>query len=166
MKKMMLTILAVGLTIGLSACGAEGSKTEKSSLTTEQSTKESTENSSAKEEKRMEEMKTNLDEKGVEIDYNEYGDYWVFTREKSIDYDYFLMRFTFSENKVYKVGLELKGNIDGEAKDTLYYMVSKGRMTESPIDNTDIDALAEVLESIDYSDQEMLEFAQWCYDKK
>ncbi|MBL1227988.1 hypothetical protein IW492_01930 [Enterococcus sp. BWB1-3] len=159
MKKMMLTILAVGLTIGLSACGSNGEKT--SASTTEQSTKESTEDSSAKEDEKMRDMAEDLEEKGVSIEYNEYGNFLTFKREKSIDYDYFLMRFEFDGQEIFKVGLELKGNIDGQDKEPLYYSVSKGRIVEHSLDNTDINALAEVLESLDYSDQEMLEFAQW-----
>ncbi|MCB5954017.1 lipoprotein [Enterococcus sp. CWB-B31] len=159
MKKMMLTILAVGLTVGLSACGSNGEKT--SASTTEQSTKESTEDSSAKEDEKMRDMAEDLEEKGVSIEYNEYGNFLTFKREKSIDYDYFLMRFEFDGQEIFKVGLELKGNIDGQDKESLYYSVSKGRIVEHSLDNTDINALAEVLESLDYSDQEMLEFAQW-----
>ncbi|MEI5994023.1 hypothetical protein A5880_001581 [Enterococcus sp. 4G2_DIV0659] len=67
-------------------------------------------------------------------------------------------------NEVSDVDLKLKGNIDGEMKDDLSYEVSKGRMVEHSLFNTDIAALAEVLKSLDYSDKEILEFAQWYYN--
>ncbi|MBL1227984.1 hypothetical protein IW492_01910 [Enterococcus sp. BWB1-3] len=161
MKKMMLTILAVGLTVGLSACGSNGEKT--SASTTEQSTKESTEDSSAKEDEKMRDMAEDLEEKGVSFRINSVNDNLELTREKGIDYEYFKLNIDFRSNggEIREIILQLRGNIDGEDKDMLFYDVKSGRIVESAAWNTDINAIADVLESLDYSDQELIEFAQW-----
>ncbi|MCB5954014.1 hypothetical protein [Enterococcus sp. CWB-B31] len=160
MKKLALSLLVFGVFFGLSGCGTstnEGTKETASSLV-----KESTEDTVSKEDKNMKKMEEDLADKGVKFDYYD-GYLWV-TREKSIDYDYFEMIFKFSEDEIFQITLGLKGNIDGNKKDDLYYEVSQGRIVESSIRDTDIDALAEVLESIGYSDKELLEFAQWYYE--
>ncbi|WP_339102002.1 hypothetical protein [Candidatus Enterococcus clewellii] len=165
MKKIIFAVFVAVFTIGLSACGSNGGKTENTSVsTTKQSIKESTEDSSAKEEKKMEQMEKSLDEKNIKISY--LDGYLYLTREKGIDYDYFKMVFKFdtSKNEIFEVGLELMGNIDGKKKDYLYYGVSNDRIVEKSYKNTDINAIAEVLEDMNYSDQELLEFAQWYYD--
>ncbi|WP_242586886.1 hypothetical protein [Candidatus Enterococcus ikei] len=85
-----------------------------------------------------------------------------------MDYDYFEMTVIFVEEEaeIYQIRLTLKGNIDGKNKDDLIYKVNKGRIVESSGDNTDIDALAEVLKSIDCTDKELVEFAEWYYNNK
>ncbi|MCB5954013.1 hypothetical protein [Enterococcus sp. CWB-B31] len=168
MKKIGLFLLAMVTVLGFTGCG---SSEEKDGAAV--STKQSTEDKTANETKKMEAMQKDLEDKGVEIVFVNLEDYGsvhhiTFSREKSIDYDYFELDLVFDieSNEIFDIRLYLKGNIDGEKKDTLYYELSMGRIVEDPHLNTDINALAEVLESIDYSDQEMLEFAQWCYDKK
>ncbi|MGM0124147.1 hypothetical protein IGI37_001521 [Enterococcus sp. AZ194] len=144
MKKIVFVLTIIGLSLSLTACGASGDKEA-----------QSTESSLAEVN---EKMKKGLDEQGVEIKYTDSTGYVIMTREKSIDYDYFEMLFDLKNNEM---TLELKGNIDGKMKPPLYYKVSKGRLVEDNDSNTDIRKLAEVLESLDYSDKEMLEFAQW-----
>ncbi|MEI5990401.1 hypothetical protein A5881_001894 [Enterococcus termitis] len=164
MKKIILGVVVLGLTMSLAGCGSNKSSEEKS---TDSSIEQTTEDTSAKEAEKMNQLAENLEEQGVGV--KSFGNYLSFTREKSIDYDYFKMTFVFasSERRVIQVRLTLKGNIDGEEKDDLIYKVDKGRMVESSGDNTDIDALAEVLKSIDCSDKDLVEFAQWYhYDNK
>ncbi|WP_239644601.1 hypothetical protein [Enterococcus crotali] len=115
----------------------------------------------------MKEMEEDLEEKGVEININSIDDSLYFTREKGIDYDYFDMTFDVlhDPDEIRNIMLRLKGNISGKDKDTLYYEVSKGRIVESSVDNTSINDMAKVLKSLDHSDKEILEFAQWYYNK-
>ncbi|MBL1227981.1 hypothetical protein IW492_01895 [Enterococcus sp. BWB1-3] len=160
MKKLALSLLVFGVFLGISGCGSnanEGGKISSNSV------EESTTDSSDKEDKKMEAMEEDLKEKGVSVRLAHTG-YMYFNREKSVDYDYFEMIFKFSKSKVFQVTLGLKGNIDGKKKDDLYYEVNQGRIVESSIYDSNINSLAEVLESIGYSDKEMLEFAQWYYD--
>lgn len=114
----------------------------------------------------MKEMEKDLEEKGVEIDPNGINDFVTFTREKGIDYDYFNLMFDIDSDpdEISNVLLQLKGNVSGKEKPTLYFDVSKGRIVESTVNNTNIKAIAKVLESLDYSDKEILEFAQWYYN--
>ncbi|EOH96730.1 hypothetical protein UAW_01895 [Enterococcus haemoperoxidus ATCC BAA-382] len=164
MKKIVLSLLVVGVTMSLAGCGSNKSSEEKS---TDSSIEQTTEDTAAKEAEKMNQIAENLEDQGVEI--KSYGNYLSFIREKGIDYDYFEVTFVFasSERRVIQVRLTLKGNIDGKEKEDLIYEVSKGRMVESSGDNTDIDALAEVLKSIDCSDKDLVEFAQWYhYDNK
>lgn len=159
MKKVILAVIVAGLALGLTACGSTEEKTGEAKSSVEQNS------SKENEEAKMKSIETGLDEKGVEVSLVE--DFLYFTREKGIDYDYFEFIFIFSkeDNKIIEITLQLKGNIDGKKKDRLYYEVSKGRIVESStMSNTDIDALAEVLESLDYSDKDLVEFAQWYYD--
>ncbi|MBL1227976.1 hypothetical protein IW492_01870 [Enterococcus sp. BWB1-3] len=155
MKKIwVLCILSVAV-IGLVGCGTVSNSTSGGKTSTEQ-----------KSNKEYEQMEEELGEKGVEIELSkEYSDLTL-TREKSIDYDYFEMLFEFDgeTKELYKVVLQLKGNIDGELKDRLFFEISKGRMVESTVNsNSNIDALAEVLDSLGYDDKKMLGFAQWYY---
>ncbi|MBL1227973.1 hypothetical protein IW492_01855 [Enterococcus sp. BWB1-3] len=163
MKKLVLTLLVFGIFFGLSGCGATANDDGKTSSS---SVKESTVNSSDEEDKEMEAMEVELKEQGVEMRISKRLGGLILSREKSIDYDYFEMSFYFNsktEDFVY-IMLELKGNIDGKKKDLLYYDESGGRLVEEDSRNTDITKIAEVLESLNYSDQEMLEFAQWYYE--
>ncbi|WP_339101998.1 hypothetical protein [Candidatus Enterococcus clewellii] len=156
MKKVILLGLVVTIAVGLSACKSEGNNANDKNNSTEQVSN-----------KDNEKMEQDLDEKGVEIKYSDYAGDVTMTREKSIDYDYFELLFEFKEsnNETYKVVLELKGKISGEKQDRLFYEIKKKKLVESTIDsNSDIDKLAEVLDSLGYSDQELLEFAQWYYD--
>ncbi|WP_339102000.1 hypothetical protein [Candidatus Enterococcus clewellii] len=167
MKKVALTLVTIGACLTLVACGSNGNKTEKSSASTnEQSTKESTEDSATKEEEKMSKMEKDLSDKGIDYMLSSTYGYLYFTREKGIDSDCFQMRFMFSEkaDEVMEVQLELKGNIDGKKKDLLYYDVNKNRIVESSYMNTDINSLADVLDSIGYSDEEILEFANWYWN--
>ncbi|PZL69938.1 hypothetical protein CI088_16960 [Enterococcus plantarum] len=164
MKKIVLSLLVMGVSMSLVGCGSNKSSEEKS---TDSSIEQTTEDTSAKEAEKMNQLAEKLEEQGVDI--KSYGNYLSLIREKGIDYDYFEMTFTFasSRREILDVRLTLKGNIDGKEKDGLIYEVSKGRMVESSGDNTDIDALAEVLKSIDCSDKDLVEFAQWYhYDNK
>ncbi|WP_245186807.1 hypothetical protein [Enterococcus larvae] len=107
-----------------------------------------------------------MEEEGVEILLQvEYGDL-TFTREKGIDNDYFELMFEFNgENEMISgATLQLKGNIDGKSKDILYYDVSSGRIVETTLLNSDIDELSEVLDSLGYSDKELVSFVQWYYE--
>lgn len=119
-----------------------------------------------KKDKQMKQMEEDLGEKGVEISINSVNDNLALTREKGIDYDYFEMTFDVRNDpdEIREIILDLKGNISGKSKDSLYYEVSKDRIVESSLDNTNIKAIAKVLESLDYSDKEILEFAQWYYN--
>ncbi|WP_258379423.1 hypothetical protein [Enterococcus plantarum] len=114
----------------------------------------------------MKQMEEDLGEKGLEIRINSVNGKLIFTREKGIDYDYFEMTFDVRNDpdEIREIILDLKGNISGKSKDSLYYEVSKDRIVESSLDNTNIKAIAKVLESLDYSDKEILEFAQWYYN--
>ncbi|WP_430602748.1 hypothetical protein IGJ02_000041 [Enterococcus sp. DIV0724b] len=164
MKKIVLSLLVMGVSMSLVGCGSNKSSEKKS---TDSSIEQTTEDTSAKEAEKMNQLAEKLEEQGVDI--KSYGNYLSLIREKGIDYDYFEMTFTFasSRREILDVRLTLKGNIDGKEKDGLIYEVSKGRMVESSGDNTDIDALAEVLKSIDCSDKDLVEFAQWYhYDNK
>ncbi|MBO0441650.1 hypothetical protein [Candidatus Enterococcus ikei] len=160
MKKIALGLLVLSLSLVFAGCGSSKEKSVNSS-----STEQTTENTSVKKDKKMKEIQEDLEEKAVEI--NQYSEILSFTREKGIDYDYFELDFVISNktNEVLESSLVLKGNVDGEKKETLHYDVSKGRLVESSYSNTDINALAEVLKSLDYSDKEILDFAQWYYQK-
>ncbi|MBO0467864.1 hypothetical protein JZO73_10010 [Enterococcus plantarum] len=160
MKKIVISVLTLTALLGLSACGS----TEK---TPKKKTAVSTEDSSTKKDKQMKQMEEDLEEKGVEININSIDDSLYFIREKGIDYDYFDMTFDVlhDPDEIRNIMLRLKGNISGKDKDTLYYEVSKGRIVESSVDNTSINDMAKVLKSLDYSDKEILEFAQWYYNK-
>nr|OTP50363.1 hypothetical protein A5881_001787 [Enterococcus termitis] len=140
MKKIIISVLTITALLGLSACGSTGN-------TSKQETAVSTEDSSTKKDKKMKEMEEALGEKGVEIRINSVNGNLVFTREKGIDYDYFKMTFDVRNDpdEVRKIILELKGNISGKSKDSLYYEVSKGRIVESSLDNTNINEMARVL---------------------
>ncbi|MBL1227979.1 hypothetical protein IW492_01885 [Enterococcus sp. BWB1-3] len=166
MKKIILSFLVFGAVVSLAACNSSEDKANILSSTKETSTIVSTVDSSAKEDEKMREMERDLEEKGVIFKVFGSHGYLYFNREKSIDYDYFEMRFLFSEktDKIIRTILELKGNIDGEKKDLLYFDISQGRIVEAAYSNTNINELAEVLESLGYSDKEILEFAQWYYD--
>ncbi|PZL69937.1 hypothetical protein CI088_16955 [Enterococcus plantarum] len=155
----MISVLTVTALLGLSACGS----TEK---TPKKETAVSTEDSSTKKDKQMKQMEEDLGEKGLEIRINSVNGKLIFTREKGIDYDYFEMTFDVRNDpdEIREIILDLKGNISGKSKDSLYYEVSKDRIVESSLDNTNIKAIAKVLESLDYSDKEILEFAQWYYN--
>ncbi|MBL1227970.1 hypothetical protein IW492_01840 [Enterococcus sp. BWB1-3] len=167
MKKIMLGFLTLGLMIGLAACNSSGGKTSAPSSvneTSETSTVDSVKNSSAIKDDNMEQLEKKLLDRGVEVRYNKV--YLYLNREKGIDYEYFEMAFQFDTkaNEIYEITLQLRGNIDGEDKDTLFYDVKTGRIVESTAWNTDISAIAEVLESLGCSDQELVEFAQWYYE--
>ncbi|MCB5951828.1 hypothetical protein LI951_07105 [Enterococcus sp. BWT-B8] len=167
MKKIILSFLVFGAVVSLAACNSSEDKTDISSSTNETaitSTIESTEDSSSIEDKKMEDMAADLEEKGVKV--ARYSDFLKFTREKGIDYDYFDMTIIIdSKNKeILEITLTLKGNIDGKEKDSLYYRISQNRIVEAPYSNTDITAMAKVLESLGYSDQEFVEFALWYYE--
>ncbi|MCB5951823.1 hypothetical protein LI951_07080 [Enterococcus sp. BWT-B8] len=160
MKKIGLFLLAVVTVLSFAGCGSseDGAAV---------STKQSTEDKTANETKKMEAMQKDLEDKGVEFSLSSSYGYLYFNREKSLDYDYFEMRFVFNNDtdEVYEVELVQKGNIDGKEKDTQYYDISSGRIVESSvISDSDISNVAEVLESIDYSDKELLEFAKWYYE--
>ncbi|MCB5954021.1 hypothetical protein [Enterococcus sp. CWB-B31] len=157
MKKIGLFILAMVTVLSFAGCGSSEDKDGAAV-----STKQSTEDKAANKTKKMEAMQKDLEEKGVNITY--YDGYLRLTRERGIDYEYFQMTFKFGSKGLFEITLELKGNIDGEKKDLLYYEVSKSRIVESNLYNTDITKIAEVLESMDYSDKELLEFAQWYYE--
>ncbi|WP_339102001.1 hypothetical protein [Candidatus Enterococcus clewellii] len=163
MKKVVLTLVTLGACLALTACGTSENKSTASS-----STVESTEDSSSKEDKKMEAMEEDLSEKGVEVEFGSDHSYVWFTREKSMDYDYFNLKFVFTSNpnEIFEIRLTLKGNIDGKDKDPLYFSVSKGRIVEKSGSDTDINKLADILEELDYSDQEILEFVQWYHDNK
>ncbi|MEI5990402.1 hypothetical protein A5881_001895 [Enterococcus termitis] len=163
MKKIALGLLVLSLSLVFSGCGSSKEKSANSS-STEQTTDKSTEDTSTKETETMKKVEAGLEEKGVEVEY--YQEDVMFTREKSIDYDYFKLVFQFDSttNELFLITLKLKGNIDGEKKDPLYYGVSSGRIVEKEYRNTDINALAEILESIGYSDKELVEFAWWYYN--
>ncbi|MEI5990399.1 hypothetical protein A5881_001892 [Enterococcus termitis] len=159
MKKIVISVLTLTLLLGLSACASTGNTTKKE-------TDVSTEDYSTKKDKQMKQMEEDLEEKGVEIDPNGINDFVTLTREKGIDYDYFNLMFDIvnDPDEIRNVLLQLKGNVSGKEKPTLYFDVSKGRIVESTVSNTDIKAIAKVLESLDYSDKEILEFAQWYYN--
>jgi len=159
MKKITISVLTLTLLLGLSACGSIGDTSKKETVV-------STENSSTKKDKKMNQMEEDLEEKGVEISINSIDDILYFKREKGIDYDYFEMVFDVRSDpdEVRDTRLRLKGNISGNKKDTLYYNVSKDRIVEHSSRNTSINDMAEVLKSLDYSDKEILEFAQWYYN--
>lgn len=159
MKKIKLSVVVLGLIMGLAGCGSSNNTEEKS--VSPSSVEQTIEDTSAKTDQKMEKMKEDLEEKGVNISK---GSYLYFTREKGIDHDYFEMTFIFSSNEILQVWLTLKGNIDGEEKEDLIYAVNKGRLVESSGDNTDIDALADLLNSLDYTDKELVEFAEWYND--
>lgn len=159
MKKIIISVFTLTLFLGLSACGSTGKATKKETAV-------STEDSSTKKDKKMTKMEEELGEKGVEIRINSIDDSLVLTREKGIDYSYFQMKFDVlhDPDEIRNILLKLKGNISGEEKDTLYYKVSKDRIVENTVQNTNIKDIAKVLESLDYSDKEILEFAQWYYN--
>ncbi|MBL1227966.1 hypothetical protein IW492_01820 [Enterococcus sp. BWB1-3] len=162
MKKLALSLLVFGVFLGISGCGSnanEGGKISSNSV------EESTTDSSDKEDKKMEAMEEDLKENGVKISYHKKN--LTFIREKGIDYDYFqlMIKFDSKSNEIYEMTLRLKGNIDGKEKDTLFYNESSGRIVESTAWNTDINAIAKTLESLNYSDKEILEFAHWYYEK-
>lgn len=159
MRKLLLGAITIGVLMNLSACNLNKDTEEKS--VSPSSVEQTIEDTSAKTDQKMEKMKEDLEEKGVNISK---GSYLYFTREKGIDHDYFEMTFIFSSNEILQVWLTLKGNIDGEEKEDLIYAVNKGRLVESSGDNTDIDALADVLNSLDYTDKELVEFAEWYND--
>ncbi|MBL1227983.1 hypothetical protein IW492_01905 [Enterococcus sp. BWB1-3] len=160
MKKIGLFLLAMVTVLGFTGCGSSEDK-DGSAV----STKQSTEDKTANETKKMEAMQKDLEDMGVEIRRNTANQDIEFTREKGIDYDYFWLVFNFRDvSEIREIRLQLKGSIDGEKKDTLYYEVKQGRMVESTVYNTDIDLLAETLESINYSDTDMIKFALW-YNK-
>ncbi|MBO0441649.1 hypothetical protein [Candidatus Enterococcus ikei] len=163
MKKIVLSLLVVGVSMSLVGCDSNKSSEEKS---TDSSIEQTTEDTESKEAEKMSQMEEDLEEKGVTI--KQYKNIMYFTREKGIDYDYFNMVFTFSSkvDEILHVRLTLKGNVDGKDKDDLVYRVNKDRLVESSGDNTDIDALAEILKSLDYSDKELVEFAWWYYNNK
>ncbi|WP_339101999.1 hypothetical protein [Candidatus Enterococcus clewellii] len=155
MKKIVLLGLVVTIAVGLSACKSEGNNANDMNNSTEQVSN-----------KDNEKMEQDLDEKGVEIDISTTRTDLTLTREKSTDYEYFELYIDFDGNtdKIFGITLDLKGSISGESKDRLYYQVSKGRIVEDSTLNSDIDELAEVLDSLGYSDKEMLEFSRWYYD--
>ncbi|MBL1227987.1 hypothetical protein IW492_01925 [Enterococcus sp. BWB1-3] len=162
MKKIGLFLLAMVTVLGFTGCGSSEDKDGAAV-----STKQSTEDKAVNETKKMEAMQKDLEDKGVEFSLSSSYGYLYFNREKSLDYDYFEMRFVFNNDtdEVYEVELVQKGNIDGKEKDTQYYDISSGRIVESSvISDSDISNVAEVLESIDYSDKELLEFAKWYYE--
>jgi len=140
MKRIIILVLTLTSILGLSACGSTGDTSKKETAI-------STEDSSIKKDKKMNQMKEDLE-------------------EKEIDDDYFKMTFDVRNDpdEVRKIILELNGNISGKSKEPLYYEVSKGRIVESSLDNTSINDMAKVLKSLDYSDKEILEFAQWYYN--
>ncbi|MBL1227972.1 hypothetical protein IW492_01850 [Enterococcus sp. BWB1-3] len=163
MKKIILGILTLGVMISLAACSSSEEKTNTSS-SVKQLDESSTIDSAAEEEKKMKEVEEGLEARGVVV--ARYNGFLKLSREKGIDYDYFNMNFVISskKNEIFEIILILKGNIDGEEKDGLYYRVSQNRIVEAPYSNTDITAMAEVLESLGYSDQELVEFALWYYE--
>lgn len=159
MKKIVISIVTLTALLGLSACGSTGNTSKKETAV-------SPESSSTEKDKKMTQMEEDLGEKGVEIDINSVNDDLAFTREKGIDYDYFEMTFDVRNDpdEIREIILDLKGNISGKSKDSLYYEVSTDRIVESSLYNTNINDMAKVLKSLDYSDKEILEFAQWYYN--
>ncbi|MBP1045092.1 hypothetical protein I6N96_02290 [Enterococcus sp. BWM-S5] len=162
MKKIFFGVTIISLSMLLASCG----QTEKNEETQTASSTiiQNTEVSSVEISNEEQELEEKLEEKGVEI--RRVGNFIELTREKSIDYDYFTMDFVMSSNtsEVLQIQLVLRGNIDGEDKDALHYRVSSGRIVEFSGRNTDIQALAELLESLDCSDQELLKLVVWYYD--
>ena len=160
MKKLLVGFLTIGIGLGIVGCGTSEETTTKSSSSVEQSI----EDSSSKEAEKMKKIEEKLSKEDVEV--RTFGEDVVLTREKGIDYDYFEMTLGFSDNgEILNNVLELKGNIDGEKKDSLFYKVKSGRMVESQGSNTDITALSEVLQSIDISDKELVKFGEWYYQE-
>ncbi|MBL1227974.1 hypothetical protein IW492_01860 [Enterococcus sp. BWB1-3] len=166
MKKIILSFLVFGAVVSLAACNSSENKMEDSSTTVslETVTEDTSIEVETEKEDEMKKLEDSLGEESVEVIYDR-GEL-TFTREKGVDCEYFKMTFLFSDSplEIFDIELQLKGNIDGEKKDLLHFNVSNGRIVEKEYRATDIVALAEVLESIEYSDKELVEFAWWYFE--
>lgn len=153
MKKIMLVCLLLGISMSFSACSSGQNDGDNKNSSVEQGS-----------DQQMQEMEKKLEEEGVEFPKSiNYGIVRL-NRKKGVDYDYFEMVFNFVKGEIFKITLQLKWDVDGENKDPLYYKVSNGRIVEDSTMNSDIDEFAEVLDSLGYSDKELVSFVQWYYE--
>lgn len=104
-------------------------------------------------------MLEEMEDNGIEVDT--YGSTSVeFVGEKNVDHDYFRLKIGYSSDEPYDADLSFEQYASYD--DTLRFSIKNGRMVEYYLEErSDFDKLRTVLDSIGYSDKELIKFTGW-----